>query len=222
MRVLLVEDDDLFGDAIVKGLSPDGYAVDWVKNGRQALHALHSETFDLVILDLNLPGCSGLEVLREIRQDQNMVPVLILTARDSVQDRVFGLDCGADDYVIKPVALDEIVARMRALTRRAGGHAAPVLRARNIEIDPATRSVMHRGERIEVSGREYEILFQLVNNVGHVLSRDRLKESLYGWSGEDIESNTVEVHISHLRRKLGPGLIRTLRGIGYVIDQDKQ
>lgn len=220
MRLLLVEDDSILGDGIRTGLTQEGYAVDWVTDGYLAGHALQSEHYDLLVLDLGLPRRSGLDVLKELRAGGNNLPVLILTARDTVCDRVAGLDSGADDYLIKPFALDELFARARALLRRASERGAPVIRHEAITLDPAARKVSHDGVPVELSAREFALLQTLLENTGRVLSRTRIEQSLYAW-GDEVESNAVEVHIHHLRRKLGASLIRTIRGVGYVIDKQR-
>lgn len=218
MRVLLVEDDQLLGDGIAAGLRQDGYTVDWVEDGESADHALLAEHFDVVVLDINLPGISGVEVLRRLRDRRNATPVLLLTARDTVTDRVHGLDCGADDYVVKPFDLGELNARLRALLRRGSGRATPQLVVGDIVLDPIQRSVTFEGQAVELSQREFAMLRALLENAGQVMPRTRLEETLYGW-GSEIESNTVEVYIHHLRKKFGTATIRTVRGIGYMIDK---
>jgi DNA-binding response OmpR family regulator len=218
MRLLLVEDDALLGDGIRAGLQQSGFVVDWVKDGQAAKLALEAEAYALVLLDLGLPRLSGTELLKWLRGTGNGTPVLILTARDTVADRVSGLDAGADDYLIKPFDLDELAARIRALLRRAGGRAAPLIVHGQLEIDPASRQVTLEGRPVELSAREYAILQVLLENAGRALSREQLEQSLYGW-GDEVESNAVEVHIHHLRRKLGAELIRTLRGVGYLVDK---
>ena len=220
MRILVVEDDNLLGDAIQAGLKQAGYAVDWVQNGRMADHALRSDPYAALVLDLGLPGMSGLEVLRQLRQRDSSLPVLILTARDTVQDRITGLDSGADDYLIKPFDMGELSARLRALLRRAGGFASPVLQAGEVQLDPATHAVLYQGQPVDLSAREFTVLQALLLSAGRVLSRSQLEESLYEW-GREVESNAVEVHIHHLRRKLYPGLIETVRGVGYLLPRDK-
>jgi len=220
MRILLVEDDDLIGDAIKNGLEQEKYTADWVKDGNSAILALKNELFDLVVLDIGLPQRSGLEVLREVRGAGNVTPVLVLTARDTVSDRVAGLDSGADDYLAKPFDMDELVARIRALLRRSRGRANPILTHGDISLDPAAHQVTRAGEVVELSGREFAILQVLMEYHGKVMSKSRLEEELYGWSS-DVESNTVEVYIHHLRKKLGSDLIRTIRGVGYMIDRPK-
>jgi two-component system OmpR family response regulator/two-component system response regulator QseB len=216
MRVLLVEDDALLGDGIRAGLAQAGFAVDWVRDGPEALDLLEAQPIAAVVLDLGLPGLGGLTVLRRLRARRSKVPVLILTARDAVDDRVTGLDAGADDYVVKPVDLAELAARLRALIRRASGEAAPALRRGELELDPAAHRVVFRGRPVELSAREFSLLHALMLSAGRVLSREQLEERLYPW-GREIESNAVEVHVHHLRRKLAPALIRTIRGVGYLM-----
>lgn len=216
MRILLVEDDPQLGDGLTIGLRQAGFAVDWVKDGNSADRALQSETFDLVVLDLGLPRLSGMEVLTRARSRRQTLPVLILTARDATGDKVSGLDAGADDYLVKPVDLDELAARIRALTRRSAGRAAPLLTRGNLALDPAAHSVTLAGAPVELSSREFSLLQMLLENAGRVLSRSQLEQSVYGWRDEP-DSNALEVHIHHLRRKLGSDLIRTLRGVGYTI-----
>ena len=220
MRVLLVEDDPLLGDGLRAGLGQAGFAVDWVRAGSDAVHALDAAAVAAVVLDLGLPDLSGFDVLRRLRARGNKVPVLILTARDAVDDRVKGLDGGADDYVVKPVDLAELAARLRALIRRASGEAAPALRRGQLELDAAARRVVFRGQPVELSAREFALLHELMRSGGRVLSREQLEERLYSW-GHEIESNAVEVHVHHLRRKLAPGVIRTIRGVGYVIPPEQ-
>lgn len=220
MRVLLVEDDALLGDGLRAGLGQAGFAVDWVRTGSDAVHALDAEPVAAVVLDLGLPDLSGFEVLRRLRARGNKVPVLILTARDAVGDRVKGLDGGADDYVVKPVDLAELAARLRALIRRASGEAAPALRRGELELDAAAHRVVFRGQPVELSAREFALLHELMRSGGRVLSREQLEERLYSW-GHEIESNAIEVHVHHLRRKLAPGVIRTIRGVGYMIPQEQ-
>lgn len=220
MRILLVEDDTLMGDGVKAGIAQDGYAVDWVQDGKSALAAIEAERYDLVLLDLGLPRMSGLELLTHLRSRGNAVPVLILTARDRVADRVAGLDAGADDYLVKPFDLEELGARVRALARRQAGRAEPEIRYGDIVLDPAGHTVTRGGKPVELSPREFAVLRELLQNTGTVLSKARLEQSLYGWD-QEVESNAVEVHIHHLRRKLGSKLIRTLRGIGYTVEKLK-
>jgi two-component system, OmpR family, response regulator QseB len=217
MRLLLVEDDEILGDGLVEGLKMEGYAVDWLTNGKLADEALKMNCYELIVLDLNLPDMDGLSVLRELRARKDETPVLVLTARDTVPDRVEGLDSGADDFVIKPFELDEVCARLRALARRNEGRSTPTIEHQGIVLDPASHQVTFNDENVELSQKEFEILSFLMGNIGRVVSRARLEESLYSWSS-DIESNTVEVHIHYLRKKLDPAVIRTVRGVGYIID----
>jgi len=219
MRVLLVEDDPLLGDAVQVGLAQAGFAVDWVRDGVAAEHAWRTEPYAAIVLDLGLPRLSGLVLLQRQRDAGDTLPVLILTARDAVEDRVKGLDSGADDYLIKPFDMDELAARLRALIRRMRGEASPLLRAGELQLDPAARQVFYRGHPVELSPREFAVLHELLRRPGRVLSRGQLEQSLYAW-GDEIESNAIEVHIHHLRRKLDPGLIRTVRGVGYMLASD--
>ena len=218
MRLLLVEDDEMLGSGVQAGLSQAGFAVDWVKDGAAAELFLDAEEYDLLILDLGLPKRDGMAVLRALRDAGKELPVLILTARDAVEDRVQGLDSGADDYLVKPFDLDELAARVRALLRRRGGRAVPVIRHGDIVLDPAAHTVTQAGRPVELSPREFALLQELLEHRGRVLSRSQLERSLYSWKDE-VDSNAVEVHIHHLRKKLGSALIRTVRGVGYVIDK---
>ena len=219
MRLLLVEDDPMIGASAREGLRQDGFSVDWVRDGRAAATALVANTFDAVLLDLGLPGRSGEEVLKSIRQAGNDVPVLIITARDKVRDRVAGLDSGADDYIVKPFDLDELAARIRAVQRRRAGRADPLIRLRDLAFDPAARRVTRGGEEVSLAAREAALLAALLERPGAILSRAQLEERIYGW-GEEVESNAVEVHVHMLRRKLGADLIKTVRGVGYVVPRD--
>ena len=216
MRVLIVEDDPLLGDALVAGLKQRGFEPDWVQDGREAQMVMRVEPFAAIILDLGLPGLTGLELLRTERARGNKVPVLILTARDAVQDRIKGLDSGADDYVVKPMDLDELAARLRALVRRSKGEPAPLLHVGAVALDPAARTVTRDGQAIDLQPREFTLLQELMLNAGRVLSRQQLEERMYRW-GEEVESNAVEVHVHHLRRKLGADIVKTIRGVGYVM-----
>ena len=216
MRLLLVEDDPMVGESIRDGLGQEGYTVDWVRDGKGAETALGAEPYAAVLLDLGLPRMDGLDVLRAARAQRNDVPILVITARDAVADRIKGLDAGADDYLVKPFDLDELAARVRALVRRAEGRAEPVVRHGPIALDPATRAVTLRGRPVELSGREFALLQALLARPGAVLSRAQLEERLYGWD-EEVGSNAVEVHIHNLRRKLGADTIRNVRGVGYTI-----
>ena len=215
MRILLVEDDRLLGDGLQVGLTQAGYAVDWLRDGEAAVAALSTESFAAVVLDLGLPKRDGLSVLQWLRGRHDATPVLILTARDQLQDKVRGLDLGADDYVLKPFDLDEIAARLRALVRRAHGRPEPVLALGEIELNPAARTVTRAGLAVELTAREFDLLHLLLQNADRVLTRRSLEEQLYTWN-DAVDSNALEVHIHHLRRKLGNELIRTVRGVGYM------
>jgi len=220
MRVLLVEDDEFLGDGIRTGLKHYGHTVDWVKDGRAAADVITSnhETFDIIVLDIGLPKISGLTVLNMIRNKNIATPVVMLTARDTVEDRVNGLDEGADDYITKPFDLDELCARMRALQRRSNARVKPVIAHGDITIDPASHVVTFKGEEILVSRREFALLQKLLENTGRVISREQLNQTLYGWS-ENIDSNALEVHIHNLRKRFGSKLIRTIRGVGYMVEK---
>ncbi len=215
MRILLVEDDRLLGDGLQAGLTQAGYAVDWLRDGEAAVAALSTESFAAVVLDLGLPKRDGLSVLQWLRGRHDATPVLILTARDQLEDKVRGLDLGADDYVLKPFDLDEIAARLRALVRRAHGRPEPVLALGDIELNPAARTVNRAGAPVDLTAREFDLLHVLLQNAERVMTRRTLEEQLYSW-GEAVDSNALEVHIHHLRRKLGNELIRTVRGVGYM------
>ena len=216
MRILLVEDDALLGDALQVGLRDAGHAVDWLRDGAAAEAALVAEEFAAIVLDLGLPRLSGLELLRRLRARADRTPVIVLTARDAVDDRVRGLDLGADDYVVKPVALAELDARVRAVTRRAAGLASGLLEIGALAIDPRTRRVTYRGAPVDLQPREYALLHALVLKAGQVLTRSQLESLLYEWD-DALESNAIEVHVHRLRRKLAPDLIRTVRGVGYML-----
>ncbi len=221
MRVLLVEDDELLGDGICSGLKHYGHTVDWVKNGKAAYDVITSkqESFDIVVLDLGLPKLSGLDVLKNMRERSITTPVVILTARETIDDRVKGLDAGADDYLTKPFDLDELCARMRALQRRSKSRAKPLLTYGEISLDPAAHIVTYKGEPMLISRREFALLQKLLENAGRVISREQLNQTLYGW-GENIDSNALEVHIHNLRKRFGSDLIRTIRGVGYMAEKN--
>lgn len=219
MRILLVEDDPLLGDALRAGLAQAGFDVDWVRDGASALAAMRDGEHAAAVLDLGLPKLSGFDVLARARGAGVRMPILVLTARDALDDRVRGLDAGADDYVVKPAEIAEIAARLRALIRRAGGEPSPRLEVGDVVLDPAARSVRHRGQDVELKPREYDLLHELMLNAGRVLSRESLESRLYPW-GEEVGSNAIEVHIHHLRRKLAPDVIRTVRGVGYVMPRE--
>ncbi len=216
MRVLLVEDDAMIANGLLTALRQEGHAVDWMRDGRSAAAALKAASFDLVLLDLGLPERDGLDVLREMRRRGDSTPVIIVTARDEVRDRVAGLDAGADDYIVKPFDLDEVSARMRSVARRIAGRGDPCIEHRGIRLNPITHAVEHHGAAVALSAHEYKVLEALLQRPGAVLSRAQLEDRVYGW-GEQVESNAIEVYIHSLRRKLGSDSIRTLRGVGYTI-----
>lgn len=219
MRVLLVEDDELLGDGVRVGLKQYGYTVDWVKDGQAALQALLTENFDMVVLDLGLPKKSGLDVLKAVRAKNIGTPVMILTASETVEDRVKGLDAGGDDYLVKPFDLDELCARLRALQRRSAQRVEPIITYGAITLDPASHSVFKDGDLVNVSRREFALLQKLLENAGRVISREQLTQTLYGW-GDDVDSNALEVHIHNLRKKFGSNFIRTIRGVGYMVEKN--
>ena len=216
MRLLLVEDDSMIGDSVRQGLRQDGFTVDWVRDGRAAELALANAVYDLLLLDLGLPKKEGLDVLKTLRHKGDAIPVMILTARDAVAERVRGLDAGADDYLVKPFDLDELAARIRALLRRRSGRAQPVIEVGALRLNPATREVTCNGEPVALSGREFALLSALIDRPGAVLSREQLEEKLYGWD-QEVGSNTVEVYIHGLRRKLSQDFIKNVRGVGYMV-----
>ena len=216
MRVLIVEDDPMIGRAVASGLGGAGYAVDWVRDGAAAELALANGTYDLALLDLGLPRKDGLDVLKGVRRAKLDVPVVIITARDALSDRVAGLDSGADDYLVKPFDLDELLARVRAVIRRRAGRGSPEIAYGALTLDPVQRKVLFRGTPVELSAREFAVLEALLRQPGAVVSRERLEDAVYGW-GEEVGSNSVEVHLHHLRRKLDAALIRNVRGVGYRV-----
>jgi len=221
MRILLAEDDILLGKGIEAGLAQAGFTIDWVLNGDDVHHAASSVPYDAIILDLGLPKMDGMTALRQLRAGANRIPVLILTARDSLNDRVAGLDAGSDDYMIKPFELAELQARLRALVRRSKGVTEAVLRHGAVTLSPSTRIVYNGDTEVDLSEREFTTLQELMLNAGRVLSKAQLEDKIYGW-GEEIESNTIEVYIHYLRKKLYPELIRTVRGVGYVLPKEVQ
>lgn len=218
MRILLAEDDTMLGDGLRAGLRQQGFQVDWVRDGRAAKHELASGVYAAGVLDLGLPMMDGMEVLRSLRARKVTTPILILTARDAVPDRVLGLDTGADDYVVKPVDLHELAARLRSLVRRSAGLVHDQMTVGAVGLDPSSRKVTLNGEIVALSTREFDLLHALMRNAGRVLSREQLEQQMYSW-GHEVESNTIEVHIHHLRRKLGTELIQTVRGVGYTVQR---
>jgi DNA-binding response OmpR family regulator len=216
MRILLAEDDPLLGDGLQSGLRQLGFQVDWVRSGDAAERELRAGAHAAAVLDLGLPRKDGLDVLASVRAHGLKLPVLVLTARDAIPDRIRGLDAGADDYVLKPVDLQELAARLRALVRRAHGQPQEVLRAQDVELDPAARTVRKGGRLVQLPTREFDLLHALMLNAGRVLTREQLEQHLYSW-GREVDSNAVEVHIHHLRRKVGNTLIHTVRGVGYTL-----
>jgi DNA-binding response OmpR family regulator len=220
MRVLLVEDDRMVGESLREALRQQGLAVDWVRDGRAAEAALAGERFDTVLLDLGLPQRSGLDVLKALRARGDATPVIVLTARDALSDKVSGLDAGADDYLIKPFELDELLARLRAVGRRHAGRASPALEVADLRLDPATREVSRAGRAVLLSAREFALLQALMERPGAILSRAQLEDRLYGW-GEELESNAISVYVHQLRKKLGDELLHTVRGLGYYVGPAK-
>ena len=216
MRLLLAEDDTMIGRAMRQGLGDAGFTVDWVVDGPAAERALGNGVYDLAVLDLGLPGKDGMALLREMRSRRDPTPVLIVTARDAVQQRIAGLNAGADDYVLKPFDLDELVARVRALLRRRAGSVTPLLECGTLVLDPVRREVLLAGEVVHLSAREFALLETLMQRPGAVLSREQLEDAVYGWN-EELGSNAVEVHLHNLRRKLGAERIRNVRGVGYKV-----
>ncbi len=221
MRLLLVEDDLMLGEGLQEALAPRGYAVDWVKDGESALRALRRHSFEIMVLDIGLPGIDGIDVLKTLRRENMVLPVLLLTARDTLSDKVAGLDSGADDYLLKPFDLDELFARLRALTRRATGRATAAIIHGDLRINPDDQSVTYKDQSVILARREYMLLIKLLENTGRILSREQLEQSIYGWT-DDLDSNALEVHIHHLRKKIALDLIRTVRGVGYVIDKPEK
>lgn len=218
MRILVVEDDPLIGDGLKMGLSQLGFVVDWFRQGREGLAALSAAPFDAVVLDLGLPGMDGMDILTAWRQNGQDVPVLVLTARDALDDRLKGLDAGADDYLVKPFALSEVAARLRALIRRRHGQTSNRLSHGRVSLDPVARTAWLDDGQLELTARELALLELLLSSKGRVLPRDLIEEKLYGW-GQELESNAVEVYVHHLRKKLGAGFIRTQRGVGYALGE---
>ncbi len=219
MRLLLVEDDPILGEGLCTALSGEGYTVDWLKNGLHARSALQTEEFALLILDLGLPGMDGLEVLKGLRADNGTIPVLILTARDSINDKVAGLDLGADDYLPKPFDIKELAARVRSLLRRGHNRTQPEIKVGELSIDPASMTTRYKDKEVRLPSREFSVLRYLMENAGRIISRSQLEDQLYGWNRE-VESNAVEVYIHNLRKKIDGKIIRTIRGMGYMMDKN--
>jgi two-component system OmpR family response regulator/two-component system response regulator QseB len=220
MRILLVEDDPLLGDGLRNGLRQLGFQVDWVRDGQAAETELRAHPYAAAVLDLGLPRKEGLDVLSNARKLGIDLPVLVLTARDAISDRIRGLDAGADDYVVKPVDLQELAARLRALVRRSHGRPHEQLHAGNVVLEPATRTVSLDGQPVPLASREFDLLHVLMLNAGRALTREQLEQQLYSW-GQEVESNAIEVHIHHLRRKLRTDLIKTIRGVGYMVNRPR-
>jgi two-component system, OmpR family, response regulator QseB len=216
MRLLVIEDDAMIGERLQKSLRKSGHAVDWLRDGAQADNALQTQTFDMVLLDLGLPKRSGIEILQRLRARDNRVPVIILTARDAVHNRIEGLDSGADDYLVKPFALDELEARIRAVERRHQGHASTLLAFGQLTCNPVAKEVRFDGKAVTLSAREYQVLYMLMRRPGAIVARREIEEGLYDWD-DGIESNTIEVHVHRLRQKIDPKIIRTVRGLGYQL-----
>ena len=218
MRLLLVEDDAMLGRAVLTGLKMDGYDVDWMSAGESALHCLETDDYDLVILDLGLPDIDGKSVLTKLRKRGGSTPVIILTARDSIADRVGGLDAGADDYMVKPFDQNELMARVRALLRRRTGRASPAIHYKDLTLHPEAMKAEYQGHPVELSRREFMLLNELLHNIGRVMTREQLERAIYDL-GQDVASNAVEVHVHHLRKKFNNDLIRTIRGVGYLVEK---
>lgn len=221
MRILLAEDDPLLGDGLQAGLRQRGFKVNWVRNGQEAKFELSSADYAAAVLDLGLPLINGLDLLRNLRAGKISTPVLVLTARDTVPDRVQGLNLGADDYVVKPVDIDELAARLRSLVRRSHGQIEDTLRCGSVLLSSASRTVTHNGEVVALSAREFDLLQALMLNAGRVLSRQQLEQRLYA-SGNEVESNAIEVHVHFLRRKINPTIVRTVRGVGYIVVREQE
>jgi two-component system response regulator QseB len=216
MRLLVVEDDPMIGRAVLAGLHGAGYAADWARDGAEAELALANGVYDLALLDLGLPRRDGLDLLKDVRRSGKDLPVVVITARDGLEDRVSGLDSGADDYLVKPFDLDELLARVRAVLRRRAGRGRPEIAYGALVLDPSRRAVTFRGQAVEVTAREFSVLEMLMQDPGAVVSREKLEDAIYGW-GEEVGSNSIEVHLHHLRRKLEPRVIRNVRGVGYRV-----
>lgn len=219
MKLLLVEDDDMVGESLQKGLKTEGYSVNWAKNAEEGFFALEANLYDIMLLDLGLPDYSGLDLLRGIRHKHNQIPTIILTAKDSIQDRVEGLDAGADDYLVKPFSLDELLARLRALLRRKSGRAELLIEHNGLMLNPKTFEAILHNQTFNLSTKEFAILMALIETPGAPLSKAQLEEKLYGWDDSN-QSNTIEVFIHSLRKKLGSEWIKNIRGLGYFIPKN--
>lgn len=220
MKILLIEDDFNLGEGLIEGMQNQGFAVDWMRDGLAGFNAALLVDYDSIVLDLGLPKLDGMSVLKKLRARKKLMPILLLTAKDAVEDRILGLDAGADDYLSKPFSLEELVARLNALIRRASGRGETQIVYQSIRLDPNARKVYKDEVDLMMSRREYDFLYYLLSNVGKVLTRTQIEEKLYGWQ-EDIESNTLEVHVHHIRKKTGPDLIKTIRGVGYMIKKEE-
>lgn len=220
MRVLLIEDDKMIGEGLQKALRQSGFSINWVEDGAMADSALTDEVYELAILDLGLPNKSGLDILKDLRARQSTMPVLVLTARDSVADKVQGLDLGADDYMLKPFALEELEARIRSLLRRQTGQAGEWLEYNGLRLNPKTHEAVYEGQKIPLTGREFSLMFALIKSPSAVLSKTQLEERLYGWN-EEIASNAIEVHVHQIRKKLSPKIIKNIRNVGYTLETEQ-
>ncbi len=216
MRLLIVEDDAMIGERLQQSLRKSGHAVDWLTDGASAEAALDSNVYELLLLDIGLPNRSGIDVLRHLRREKNAIPVIVITARDSVQDRIAGLDSGADDYLVKPFSFDELEARIRAVERRHRGAPSSLIEFGRLTCDPVRREVRYGSEIVNLSGREYQVLALLLRRPGAIVSRAEIEDHLYSWNKE-VDSNSVEVHVHFLRKKIDPKIIRTVRGLGYQL-----
>ncbi len=220
MRVLLIEDDKMIGEGLQKALRQSGFSINWVEDGAMADSALTDEVYELAILDLGLPNKSGLDLLKDLRARQSTMPVLVLTARDSVADKVQGLDLGADDYMLKPFALEELEARIRSLLRRQAGQAGEWLEYNGLRLNPKTHEAIYNGDKISLTGREFSLMFALIKNPSAVVSKTQLEERLYGWN-EEIASNAIEVHVHQIRKKLSSKIIKNIRNVGYTLETEQ-
>ncbi len=219
MKILLVEDDTMIGESISHALKGIGYGVDWVQDGITAEESINLQQYTMILLDLGLPKQSGIELLGKLRKKENHIPVLIISARDKLSDKIYGLDSGADDYLIKPFELSELEARIRAILRRQGGKANPIIKYGKLELNPATKEIKFNNKKAQLSAREFSLMSILIEHPGKIFSRPELEEKIYGWN-EEVESNSIEVHIHALRKKLGSGIIQNIRGLGYKVGKE--